>query len=734
MWGSEVYQFFSNLCCDLLSKTSSSSVLNLEPDRRTAHGANSRWLRSWVVRTSCLACFVLSVSPVQSLIAQYTITTVAGGSTQATPIQALSASIGNPQSVAIDGAGNLYFTAQNCVFMVDRSGTLNLIAGSSLPGYSGDGGPAVGAQLHSPQGLAVDSSGNVYIADTLNSSVREITPDGTISTVAGVGSPAFFGDGAPATDAWLNQPTAVAIDGSGNIFIADSFNNRIREVTGGIISTFAGNGTAGFSGDGSAANAAELNRPNSIAFDGAGNLYIADTGNARIRKIDTSGNISTIAGNGTVGYSGDGGNATAAEISPNEVAVDASGNIYIAELNNSRIRKITNGTISTIAGNGTFGYTGDGGTATSAQISVYGIALDSAGNIYFADPYHNRVRQVSSNGNINTVAGNGTLQYSGDGGPASHAQLLYPTAVAVDKTGAYYIADTLNNVIRKVTKNGTISTVAGVGSFGYSGDGGPAVNAQLGQPGGVAVDGAGNIYISDTANAVVRKVTPDGNITTWAGNGVPGETGDGGPAWNAKLTQPNGLATDAPGNLYIADSDSYEIRKVTPDGTITTVAGTGFEGFSGDGGPAGEAQLDHPISVAVDQAGNLFIADVYNNRVRKVSGDGMITTVAGSGAFGNFGDGGAAVDAEMDHPSALTVDSAGNLYIVDAGNNTVRKVTPDGTITTIAGSGLPGYSGDNGPATGAQFDQPSGIAVDANGNIYVADSINNVVRLLQPTP
>jgi sugar lactone lactonase YvrE len=279
-------------------------------------------------------------------------------------------------------------------------------------------------------------------------------------------------------------------------------------------------------------------------------------------------------------------------------------------------------------------------------------------------------------GTITTVAGNGTPGFSGDGGPATNARLAYPTGVAVDAAGNLYIADRLNSRVRKVSTSGTITTVAGDGSAGFSGDGGPATNAQLAGPYGVAVDAAGNLYIADFQNSRVRKVSTSGTITTVAGDGSFGFSGDGGPATNAQLAGPNGVAVDAAGNLYIADINNHRVRKVSTSGTITTVAGNGTPGFSGDGGPATNARLRPPTGVAVDAAGNLYIADIFNQRVRKVSTSGTITTVAGTGIYGFSGDGGPATNARLAYPSGVAVDAAGNLYIADQNNHRVRKVAP----------------------------------------------------------
>jgi sugar lactone lactonase YvrE len=334
------------------------------------------------------------------------------------------------------------------------------------------------------------------------------------------------------------------------------------------------------------------------------------------------------------------------------------------------------GTITTSAGNGASGFGGDGGPATAAQLnSPFGVAIDSVGNLYIADPFTSRIRKVTAAGVINTVAGNGSFGFSGDGGPATSAQLNFPASVAVDSVGNLYFSDSANNRIRKVTPAGTISTVAGNGTAGFSGDGGPATAAQLNSPFGVAIDLVGNLYIADPNNDRIRKVTAAGVINTVAGNGIFGFSGDGGPATSARLGSPPGVAVDSEGNLYIADQFNHCIRKVTPAAVISTVVGNGSAGFSGDGGPATSAKLNAPSGVAVDSAGNLYIADRGNYRVRRVMASGVISTVAGNGTVGYSGDGGPATLAQMGFPTSVAADPANNLYIADQSNHVVRKVT-----------------------------------------------------------
>jgi hypothetical protein len=333
------------------------------------------------------------------------------------------------------------------------------------------------------------------------------------------------------------------------------------------------------------------------------------------------GDIVTIAGGGTGGL-GDDGLATSATLSyPTRVSIDISGNIYIADYANNRIRKVdhNSGIITTVAGNGTAGYSGDNGPATSASLrSPLGVSVDASGNIYIADTDNNRIRKVDISGTISTLAGNGTPTFAGDNGPATSASLNFPVGVSVDTSGNIYIADTDNHRIRKVDISGTISTLAGNGTPTFAGDGGDATLASLNLPTSVSVNDSGNIYIADFANNRIREVYSSGTITTVAGNGTVTYSGDGVPATSASLYAPYGVAVDALGNIFIADTFHSRVRKVDTLGIITTVTGNGTWAFSGDNGPAASAAVNRPYGVLVDAAENIYIADTYNNRIRKV--------------------------------------------------------------------------------------------------------------------
>ncbi len=671
------------------------------------------------------------------------ISTVAGGGSSDN-IPATSSPV-SPSSVVVDGAGNLFIAdhINHRIRKVDTSGIITTVAGNGSASFSGDGGPATSASLNSPTGVAIDSTGNLFIADFANNRIRKVASNGTISTVAGNGTPSFGGDGGPATSASLNVPIAVAVDGAGDLFIADFGNFRIRRVdTNGIITTVAGNGTTAFSGDGGPATSAGMETA-WVAVDGAGDFFIADFTNNRIRKVDTGGIINTVAGNGTAAFSGDGGLATSASLqTPRGVWVDSAGNLFIADSNNVRVRKVDHTTqiITTIAGNGIFFFSGDGGPATSAGMAPGGAVVDGTGNLFIADSGgplsgNNRVRKVDhATQIITTVAGNGNPSFLGDNGPATSASLRTPQGVALGG-GNLFITDTSNNRVRKVDSSGIITTVAGSDALGFSGDGGPATSASLSVPEGAAVDATGNLFIADTQNQRIRKVDTNGIITTVAGDGNAAFSGDNGPATSASLNFPTEVVVDGAGNLFIADTSNNRVRKVDSGGTITTVAGNGTSGFSGDGGPATSASLAGPDSAALDGAGNLFIADTSNQRVRKVDhATQVISTVAGNGTAGFSGDGGPATSASLFNPFAVGMDATGNMWIADFGNNRVRKVTANGIITTVAGNGTAGFSGDGGPAGSASLNSPAGLALDSLGNFFIADSGNNRIRRVVTPP
>ena len=662
----------------------------------------------------------------------YQLTTVAGSDLVGDGGQAIAAQLQQPEGIVVDPAGNLYIAdaANNRVRMVTPAGVIGTVAGNGHQGFSGDNGPASAAQLNQPYGLALDAAGNLYIADYGNQRVRAVGTNGNITTVAGDGQSGAYADGGPATAALLLGPRDLATDPAGNLYISEILGHRVRKVApGGIISTVAGIGIAGFGGDGGPATAAQLNQPASLALDGAGNLYIVDSRNFRIRKVQAgTGAISTVCSQQTF-------NAQNLVYSVNlfGLAADAAGDLYFLDIANSAAWQMNPaGVLTQVAGvPGGGGYTGDGQSALQTLlIDPVEVTLDAAGDLYISEL--RRVRSVTAaTGMVNTVAGTGTFGFSGDGGSALMAALNTPTGLALNN-GSLYISDTNNQRVRQVAASGSISTVAGNGTPGYLGDSGPAASASLSSPTGLAFDPAGNLYIADSKNNNVRSVNPSEVITTFAGIGTCGFGAEGDPAALTPLCGPQSAVVDLAGNTYIADTQNNRVIMVDSAGNIQIVAGNGTAGDAGAGNSAW-GELYEPQGVALDSAGNLYIADTQNHRIRMLAPGGAISTIAGTGNAGFSGDGGAATAAELNAPSQVAVDTSGNVYIADTQNHRVRLVTTDGNINTIAGTGDAAYNGDDGPAVQVALSAPGGVALDGQGNVYVADTGNNRVRMLSTT-
>ncbi len=681
---------------------------------------------------AALAAFALHWGAQRAPAQTYTIDTFAGGGGTAV-LMTLNA----PRGVAVDSNGNVYVGDVNNHRVIRIDGATknsSVFAGTGSSGFSGDGGAATSAQLEEPYGVAVDSNGDVFIADTGNRRIRKVTiSTGNISTYAGTGGAGSTnGARASASFTWMYD---VAADSSNNLYIADRANSIVRLLTAatGQVSTIFGPTVSTIS----------LSAVEGVGVDSSGNLWAASQDGNRVFKRTSSGTGSRFAGTYPLGggFSGDGFAATSAQLSsPRDAAVDSSGNVYIADSGNHRIRRVTtSGNITTFAGTGTASSTGDGGAASSATLnSPEKLILDSSDNIYIGETGGNRVRKIDTSGNISTIAGLGPTAV-GDGGAAASSSLNTPYGAAADASGNVYIADTAGNRVRRVdATTGNITTFAGTGTAGNTGDGAAATSATLTAPRGVAVDSSGNVYIVDTGNQRVRRVDTSGNIAAFAGTGTAGSTGDGAAATAATLSFPNSAAVDSSGNVYIADTINHKVRMVNTSGTISTFAGTGSGGNTGDGGAASSAALNTPIGVAVDSSGNVYIADAGNHRVRRVDAStGNIAAFAGTGTSGSTGDGGAAASARLNDPNGVAVDSAGNVYISDTGNHRIRRVGTSGTISTIAGASA-GFSGDGGAAASAALNLPFGVAVDSSGNLYVADRNNHRVRKLTagmpPTP
>jgi len=576
------------------------------------------------------------------------------------------------------------------------TGSQTIVAGTGDPAATGDGGPATAAGIGYPEQLAVDASGNLYIA--ASERIRKVTPGGIITTVAGGGS-GGLGDGGPATSATL-LAAGVTLNAAGDIFIADSGHNRVRKVdhTTHIITTVAGDGLQSFYGDGGPATLAELNSPEGVAVDGTGKLWIADAGNNRVRAVDpVTHKINTVAGTGSNAHTCD----TGPDLGfPTGLWFDNGGLLYITSADGC-VQTLQGGVMTVFAG--CLFCTPDDDQAplqTRLYASETGVG-DAAGDFFIADTGAKKVRELPAGQNVlHTIAGTGTQCAKTMSGAATDAYLCRPQGVAIDGGGNLFIADGLGEVVDKVAPDGTISVVAGNGTYGYSGDGGNATAAQLLGPSGVAVDGAGTLFISEGGH--IRKVS-GGIITTLAA-----------------IQQPSGIAVTPSGDLVVSDSYVSRIYRVTPAGVVSTLAGTGTNGFSGDGGLAINAQLSIPGGVAVDAAGNVYVDDTGNERLRKIDTGGVITTVAGLANVSQFWPG-----------SGVAVGPGGQVVVAGAYNPSVLLVSPNGIVQTIAGSTTLGFAGDGGPAANALFYQPSGVAFDSLGNLFVGDGGNHRVRRIE---
>lgn len=654
-----------------------------------------------------------------------TIAALAGGHRcdgQAGPMAALGVF-----SLAVAPSGSVYFGDNGdwTVRTLNPYGVAETVVGTGYPGFSGDGGPAASARLgnHSPSAVTVDARGNLYLVDDGNERIRAVDASGAIHTILGDGTPADAPDGSVAATSatTLRSASLFGLDAAGNLFFQTSSltvrevqassgtlrtialpageqviagtidaagnlyyrsgDNRIHKFTPGSASSIVvagASGNPGYNGDGIPATQALLNGPQGIAVDSAGDIFISDTGNNRVRKVDTNGIITTLAGNGQAGYSGDRGPSVTASLNfPDSIGVDLNGDIIIGDSNNFRLRQVgADGTIRTIVGNGSL-YCGSGVPAVTAGIEgPHAVLADRQGDVLFSDDLNNRIREISPGGIITTIAGNGSYWFAGDGGPATQAGIGYPEGLAIDAPGNIYVVDNSNNRIRKIDTSGTITTIAGVGNSAcsFGGDGGPATLAQLCYPDSVAVDASGSVYFTDGGNARVRKVDPLGNISTVAGDGAQGYPGDGGMATQTPLGYVAGVTVGADQTLYLADSDASRVLHVDAAGRVATVAGNGIAGYTGDGGAAAAAELDGPSHVAFDTSGDMLIADAFNNAIRVVDSHGVIQTAAGDGQYGPDGDGGPATQAALAYPTDVAVDASGNLLIADDGEYRIRRV------------------------------------------------------------
>ena len=689
---------------------------------------------------------------------------------------------------------------------------------TTFAGLTGNGfadGVGSSAQFSQAGGIAVDSSDNLYVADTENFVIRKITPAGVVTTIAGFAGISGQIDGTN-NAARFESCWSLTLDGAGNIYVADSA--VLRKIspsgTNWVVTTIAGSAEISGSADGTNSDAQFSGNEYGIAVDGVGAIYTADTGNGTIRKITPAGAnwvVTTIAGSAGNFGSADGTNSDARFLYPSGVAVDSAGNVFITDSGNETVRKITlvgtNWVVTTIAGsvgvgdfggvdgtNGNAHFDFNGGTYTGASITVGtngnlyvtdtynvairkivhmqpnwvvttwagslglqgstdatgtnarfvrpgGITIDSLGSLYVTDG--NGIRKVNPATVVSTIAG---LPNEGNGsadGAGDVARFFSPNAVAIDRTGNVYVADTHNSTIRFITTAGQVSTLAGVAGFPGSADG-TGSEAQFGLPGGVAVDAAGNVYVADTYNYTIRKITPYGVVSTVAGlasnpGSVDGTNG------NARFNLPQGVAVNANGNIYVCDTANFTIRMISPQGTnwvVTTIAGlagspgttdgTNSDARFGDPSGGSNGNFYGPDGLTVDSDGNIYVADQSNSTIRKISHVGtnwIVTTIAGMAGQHGLDDG-INTAARFSLPHGIGADNQGNLYVCDAGNMNIRKMTLRGTdwvVTSIGGHPYSSGSQD-GAGSAAQFDYPYGIAADASGNIFVADDANNTIR------
>ena len=646
----------------------------------------------------------------------YSFTTFAGlppGSADGT---GSAARFNSPAGVARDSAGNTYVadTVNSTIRKITPAGVVTTFAG--LAGSTGSAnGTGSAARFNGPAAVAIDSVGNIFVADTNNSTIRKITPARVVSTFAGLAGSTGSADGTGST-ARFNFPSALAVDSANNIYVADTGNSTIRKITPGrVVSTFAGFagriGTANGTG-----SAARFNFPLGVAVDraGTGNIYVGDTSNFTIRQITPAGVVTTLAGSPGVRGNANGTGSAARFFLPCGMGVDSAGNIYVADADACTIRKITPaGVVTTFAG---LAYSAGSanGTGSAARFNLPGdVAVDSSNHVYVADSNNCTIRKITPARVVTTVAG--LVSPGHNNGTGSAARFDFPQGVAVDTTGKIYVVDSGENAIRKITPSAVVSNFAGLpGSLpGYVDATGTA--ARFAGPRWLTVGAFDNVYVGDTFNHLVRKITPNAVVTSVVTNPANG------------AGQLRGVAMDNSGNIYTADQPHHTIRKITPDGTASIFAGLNdTPGRANGSGSA--ARFNLPTGLAVDGAGNVYVADNGNSRIRKITPAASVTTFAGSAPGSADGTGTA---AQFNGPSGVAVDASGNVFVTDAGNNTIRKITPARVVTTLGGLALsPGTS--DGAGINARFNSPRGIAVDSAGNIYVGDSGNHTIRVGTP--
>jgi S1-C subfamily serine protease/sugar lactone lactonase YvrE len=625
--------------------------------------------------------------------------------------------LGRIYGVASDREGNIFAAdrGNQAIVKIGAEGRLHILAG---PDSAQQNRPFV------PLSIAVAPSGEVYFGED-GQRVRKVLPSGEVVVIAGANQRGFTADGSPAAGSPIGNVSGLALAADGAVYFSEGSNHRVRRVDPqGRLETVAGDGQARFAGDGGPANQASIRDPANLAFDAAGNLYIADRGNGRVRKVGTDGKISTVVGGGV----------TKDPLNcPMGVAVNSKGEVFASDPCRRRVLVVRDGESSVFAGNGSPNGvkepSGTGGPAIAASFEEWGLSFNEKdGGLLIAGPDSGYIYKVDPQGGFSVIAGSGDWRIPADGTLAKNAFFRHPSHLTVDRSGTVFFTEIDTNRIYRVDAAGSVTKVAGNGRAVTSGDSAVAKDSGINTALGVGVRANGTLVFSERGGSNrIREITPDGKLRTLAGNGRAEYSGDGGRATNAALNAPMGIAVDGAGNTYIADTENQRVRKVTPDGNIQLVAGNGMKGFSGDGGPAERASLNTPVAVSLGPDGSLYIADQGNRRVRKVL-NGTITTIAGDGANRFAGDGAAAMAASFIAPADLAFGPDRALYVLDVGAVRVRRIDADGKISTVAGNGVRAMSGDGGAPALAGLGQPEGLAIDAAGNLYLTESQTGRIR------
>lgn len=702
----------------------------------------------------------MNLSEVFRALAPGVITTIAGvGYRDGIPAQ--EADAGWPLGVARRPDGDLIVVDYQAhrLWRIDQKGILHIFAGDGIPGNSGDGGPAKEARFFYPHDLFQDKAGNLYLSDLGNRTIRRIDyQTGIITRIAGNGKIGRGGYGGPALEAELDCTCGIAVDDVGNIYVSDEWACNVCRIDAqtGIIMPFAGQvarhypsergnsrpmagpnlSFMGYHGDGGPAAEAAFYHPEHLAFDSHGDLYVCDNSNDRIRKIDMRTSlISTVLGNGQRASNGDGGPATeASTLMPDAICLDVHDNLYVGEKYGFRVRKVDTktGIVKTLVGNGVPGWGEEGlpGSQTTCNSVEAGIWADPDGTVFWGDCSGRTRRYDGRTGIVTTVLGGTTIH---DGEVATQGHLCGPGGLSIGPDGHIYFADVWNQRVRAIDpNNGIIWTVAGNGARAYGGDNGPATAAYLGNPHDVSVDSHGRVVIADTRHGHVRRVDGDGMIRVITGTTLQWDKGDGGPAVGACIVHVVSVAHDADDNIYLGDAGVGRIRKIdAKTGLITTVAGTGLPGYTGDGGEATKARISNPLAITFDKAGCMYFADAAFHVIRKVDTQGIITTVAGCGTPGFSPDGTAALQASLNQPWGIAVSPSGQVYISDSKNNRVRRITTNGTLETIAGSAEAGDTSDVRLATQARLNEPHGICFYGDSLLLISDHFNNRIKAVK---